>query len=125
MKNTSPEGLTIRMKSNAQWDVAGTQFVRTVLDHPERFIPHVVQDDALSPKICRDDVVVIDPEKKLGGTGTFAVNTPYGVRLFRLQRRSIGEGVYAITDYPERDCFELYGEPDVIGQVVLVLKKVV
>jgi len=111
------------MESNAQLDIPGTEFVRNILGHPERFIHHVVQDDSLSPDLRRGDVVVIDTEEKLKATGIFAVDTRFGTQLFRLQCL-YGGGVKAIKDYPEKEVFELDGEPEVIGRVVLILRKV-
>lgn len=123
MNDMAERKVTTWMESNAKWDIPGTQFVRTVLGQSERFMPHVVQDNSLSPDIREGDVVVIDTHKKLRGTGLFAVKGPFGVFLTRLQRKVEG-GVVAITDYPEREVLELAGEPEVIGQVVLTLKKV-
>ena len=111
------------MESNAQWDPAATRFVRKTFGQPERFIHHVVLGDSLSPAIQKDDVVVIDTHSKLRETGVFAIKGPFGVFLTRLQRKIEG-GVIAITEYPEREVLELAGEPEVIGQVVLTLRKV-
>ena len=110
------------MESNAQWDLPATRFVRKVLGHPERFMPHVVVDDSLSPSLRQDDVVVIDTHVRLTDTGIFLVKVAYGVALIRLQRKEDG-AVLAIRDFPEKDVFGLDGEPEIIGQVVLTLRK--
>ncbi|EKD36401.1 MAG: hypothetical protein ACD_75C01523G0003 [uncultured bacterium] len=115
-----------RPESSARWDAPATRFVRKVFNKPERYLHQVVTDEGLSPEIQLDDVVVIDTEKAQFETGVFVMKVSSGgMFLARLQRKVDGGKVIAIRDYPERDVMELDGEPEVIGRVVMVLRKVV
>lgn len=111
------------MESSAIVDFAETSFLRRAASDP-RFAGFVVSDEWLHPEIRKGDVVLVDTFERLEGTGIFAIEGPYGEEVVRLQRKTTG-GYLSITDYPDHESIEHSGEPEVIGKVVMVFRKVV
>jgi hypothetical protein len=111
------------MESNAVLDFEATAFLRGAA-RDSRFTGFVVPDDVLFPEIRKGDVVLVDTAQGLQETGIFAMDTPFGKTVCRLHRKVLG-GVRSIWDYPEKDVLELEGEPEVVGRVVMIFRKVV
>ncbi len=110
------------MESNAIFDHATTAFLRKAAEDP-RYTGFKVPDNGLFPDLKEGDVVLVDTAQGLTSTGIFAMDTPNGRKLFRLQRKCFG-GVKVIRDYPEKDVMDLDCEPDVVGKVVMIFREV-
>lgn len=117
MKNELDKSL-----SNAAFEHEATVFFRQAASDP-RFTWFDVPDDGLFPEIRKGDVVIVDTAQELDETGIFAVDGQLGKNVIRLQRKIMG-GVIAIRDFPEKDCLDLDGEPEVLGRVVMILRSI-
>jgi len=109
--------------ANAAVDFLATAFLKRAASDP-RFTGFVVSDEWLYPEIRKGDVVLVDTFERLEGTGIFAIEGPYGKEVVRLQRKTTG-GYLSITDYPDRESVEHTGEPEVLGKVIMIFRKVV
>lgn len=112
------------MESNVQFNFEASTLLRTAIENPQRFSGFVVPDNGLFPEIRKGDVVIYDAEEKLQETGIFAVNAgDLGRIVMRFQRTTRGT-VKGISAYPEKDVVELEGEPDLLGRVVMIFRRI-